>query len=431
MMQLISNNYNKLFNSIAKNRIVDGDTNIQQIHTLIIAVLTTTVLMWSYVFIALNTIQSHALTIIGVTASILHLFSPYLLRWSKNIVAISSFMLATGVVYQTSFAFYTGGFSSSVLVWFGIIPILGGLISGKKYIIVWSVVVSCIALSFLILESQGVVFFQMITENASFASHSLLVFGWVIVNGIVLYNYEYLIETKEDELKGQNDKVNKLLKILMHDMSNSICVIGGTADILLSKDVQDRNILKKYKALKEHSDFLTDIIRSTKSMYIADDLISRVKPKKVELNKAVSFIVHILDNRIAEKEIKINYDFSNNSDKFIRVAPGLFEDHVLQNVLTNAIKFSHPGGEIDITVDDENSYFKMSIRDYGIGMPPEIKENLFNSQYKTTRLGTENERGTGFGMLILKDVIEKINGEVTVNSVKDKGTEFVLHIKKA
>ena len=89
---------------------------------------------------------------------------------------------------------------------------------------------------------------------------------------------------------------------------------------------------------------------------------------------------------------------------------------VLNNLISNSIKFTDPGGSIKVLVESNFGVTKCSIMDTGIGIPQEIILNLFNTSAKTTRTGTSGETGTGFGMPIVKNYIEKFNGKIEVHS---------------
>jgi signal transduction histidine kinase len=434
-MEFISKYYLKLYQFIAINRIAKNDMDLRQIHFHLITVITTGILMWSYTLIAYLTIDSPIPGIIGLIMAILHTLSPLLFRWSNNIIFICSFMLLAGVIHQSSFACFTGGFSSHILIWYGIIPMLGGVIAGRPAVKIWCPIVIFFALFFMGLSYNGYEFPNLISEQGTFAAHALLIFGWIIVASVVLYSFSRLVEIHEQKLNDQNTKIDNLLRILMHDMSNSIQVLKGTSTLLVNSEEKgselesDPQVKARFQSLKRHSDFLSDTIKSIKSMYVVDGLKQHVKLERMELNKSLGLILSILDNRITNKNIKINYDFESNKTTYIKAAPHLFENQILQNILTNAIKFSQPDGIIDILVETnelDRSLFEIIIRDYGIGMPEEMMTNLFNPEYKTSRPGTSKEPGTGLGMYILKDVIEKMDGKIMIKSDVDKGTELKI-----
>ena len=122
-----------------------------------------------------------------------------------------------------------------------------------------------------------------------------------------------------------------------------------------------------------------------------------------------------------------------NKKIFVKVSPHIFENQVLQNIFSNAIKFSHPQGIIDIKIEDSDkkNWAKLIIKDYGIGMSEETQKKIFHPEQRITRQGTQNELGTGLGMKILKNFLDKMNAEIHIFSQENQGTEVHLDIPMA
>jgi len=97
---------------------------------------------------------------------------------------------------------------------------------------------------------------------------------------------------------------------------------------------------------------------------------------------------------------------------------------VLRNLISNAIKFTPKGGQVKVEVEVEDSQVIISVSDTGIGMKPETIEKLFKIETSFTTRGTENEKGTGLGLLLCKEFIEKHEGKIWVESEEGKGSTF-------
>src|SRR5690606_16433531 len=114
----------------------------------------------------------------------------------------------------------------------------------------------------------------------------------------------------------------------------------------------------------------------------------------------------------------------------LMVEPVSFKNQVLGNIISNAIKFSHPGGFITVSAKAVNEEtFAVEIKDTGIGMPEHILNTLFDMNKKTSRPGTIGESGTGFGLHIMRSFVEMYGGKVEVASQEGKGTTFGLFLK--
>jgi signal transduction histidine kinase len=103
---------------------------------------------------------------------------------------------------------------------------------------------------------------------------------------------------------------------------------------------------------------------------------------------------------------------------------------ILRNLISNAIKFTYPGGQIIISAEKTPDELKISISDNGIGIKKETIGKLFRIDENNTRIGTQNERGTGLGLILCKEFIEKHQGKIWVESELGKGSKFSFTIPK-
>jgi signal transduction histidine kinase len=103
---------------------------------------------------------------------------------------------------------------------------------------------------------------------------------------------------------------------------------------------------------------------------------------------------------------------------------------ILRNLISNAIKFTYPGGQIIISAEKMPDELKISISDNGIGIKKEAIGKLLRIDENNTRIGTQNERGTGLGLILCKEFIEKHQGKIWVESELGKGSKFSFTIPK-
>ena len=103
---------------------------------------------------------------------------------------------------------------------------------------------------------------------------------------------------------------------------------------------------------------------------------------------------------------------------------------VLRNLLSNAVKFTPKNGHILISCLENKDYVLIKIKDSGIGMPENIRENLFNIGAKTSREGTDGESSSGLGLLLCKEYIEMHDGTIIVESIENEGSTFIFSLDK-
>jgi signal transduction histidine kinase len=99
---------------------------------------------------------------------------------------------------------------------------------------------------------------------------------------------------------------------------------------------------------------------------------------------------------------------------------------VLRNLLTNAIKFNNKGGRVEVTANKNNGFYEIAVYDNGIGLTEEDQNKLFRIDVKNKTIGTSKEKGTGLGLILSKEYIEKNGGKIWVESEPGKGTRFIF-----
>ncbi|CAG0940062.1 partial serine/threonine-protein kinase RsbW, partial [Candidatus Brocadiaceae bacterium] len=103
----------------------------------------------------------------------------------------------------------------------------------------------------------------------------------------------------------------------------------------------------------------------------------------------------------------------------------------LRNLLTNAIKFSHPGSTVTLSGEVKNSEVILKVADQGVGMSESQIDSLFRIDVKNSHPGTQGEKGTGLGLLLIKEFVQKHNGTIEIRSEPDKGSTFIIRLPQS
>lgn len=412
------NPYFRVFDFIAQPRIQNNDIDTREIHTQLVVVLTTGILMWIYAFVAYITIPSPIPGWIGFICSIVHLLSPILYRWTNNSCIPANTLLAAGIIHQSSFAYFTGGFDSNILIWFGILPMLGGVICGQKGAITWFIITILIAFIFFVLHLSGHQFPNLISVTGHLWAQACLIFGWIFLSSSIVIVYAGLRENTEQLLKDQGKKIDELFRVLFHDLANPLGRIAIGLSIA-QRQSQNNEMSRGLEIAKEASDTMLEVTQSIRRMYAMSKGKANVDLTLTSLNSAVEYILGIYKSELEKKNIRIEYHFDKNAGLQLLVEPVSFNNQVLGNIVSNAIKFSPDHGQIFITAYPTNQgTFAVEIKDNGIGIPAHLRDNLFDLNKKTSRQGLRGESGTGFGMHIMKSFVEMYGGHVFVESME-------------
>ncbi len=233
------------------------------------------------------------------------------------------------------------------------------------------------------------------------------------------------IESQKDELVKLNASKDRFLSILAHDIKNPLSSIIGISEIL----VNDYQTLSE----KERKDFtqdlhmlatnLSEIINTLLTWSTSQSGLITYRPKTFSIGILASKTIHNLETVAKQKDLKL----VNNADRELSVlADENMIYSVFHNLINNAIKFSHTGAEIRIETNRVNGFAEISVIDSGIGLSPESQSKLFRYDQHLLNKGTAGESGTGLGLILCKDFVEKNGGTIKVESAINKGSTFVF-----
>lgn len=232
---------------------------------------------------------------------------------------------------------------------------------------------------------------------------------------IARINVHLNLHKSNQSLSTQLEEKKQLAHILCHDLKNPI---GGAQSFLnLAMEYPDESV----EMLGYVSDAINqglDIIELVRSMMALDEGNAKLTIVTYSLVELIDDSLQILKQKISDKNIKIILDIPEDTQ--VSVERVSFVNSVLNNMLTNAFKFSYPGDLLKISAKKINSNVELKIQDYGIGMPNSLVQDLFDVKIATSRIGTDGETGTGFGMPLMKKFIEQYGGSLTVNSIEKK-----------
>lgn len=248
-----------------------------------------------------------------------------------------------------------------------------------------------------------------------------------VMHQISLVAARRLIQKQYEELKATINNRDKMYSVIAHDLRSPMASIRMTLNLLvnvLSPDVIGQEMFELIdnanKETEETHDLLDNLLKWTKSQTGA----LHVAFQDFELNDVLPGVIDIFKMIAESKHITLNLDLGSESLE-VHADKDMFNT-IIRNFMSNAIKFSHEGSSIDISVSHVDDFAKISIRDHGVGISPERIETLFSAG--TSTAGTRNEEGSGLGLQLCKDFAVKIGGDVMVESVQGEGSTFSVLI---
>lgn len=235
------------------------------------------------------------------------------------------------------------------------------------------------------------------------------------------------IEQQVKELNEMNQAKSKLFSILSHDLRTPFSQLEGLLHLHASGALTEQERETLFKQLEHTFHSVSDTLDSLLQWANSQMEGLRANPDRLNLDAIIEKTKTFWEPAIRNKSLVVSHETGG---------PDVYADvyqltTVIRNVLGNAIKFTPPSGEIKIQTIVRGSKVGIAISDTGVGMPSDMQESLFTFQRDNRRLGTLKEKGTGLGLMISTQLIEKNNGSIEVESEEGKGTTFIIWVPAA
>ncbi len=232
-------------------------------------------------------------------------------------------------------------------------------------------------------------------------------------------------QIQTEELKRLNQLKDRIFSIIAHDLRAPLVNLSEVLKMISNDLISPEEFKELSPALSKDIIYTTDLLENILHW-------SRSQLKGYGINREFFDLKGLIVN-------EVNYHMPSAAAKKINIIQDVFPGEmiyadilmiqiVVRNILNNAIKFCNEGCEINIfAVYTKEHFIKLCIEDNGIGMSEDVLEGLFSGENHSTR-GTMNEKGTGLGLVVCKDFMERNEGRITVTSEIGKGARFCLHL---
>ncbi len=276
------------------------------------------------------------------------------------------------------------------------------------------------------------------------------VYRWIMMNGIPRFNDvniflgfigtcidithqkedEDYIKKINDELENANHNKDKFFSIISHDLRSPLSGIMSLLDIIVSDyDTLDETEKKEilFEAAKTSKNTYTLMENLLEWSRVQSDQIS-YEPQNISLTLMLNAVKNLYYQKLKEKGISLNFDIT---PEYFVFADSNMTETILRNLISNAIKFTKDFGLILVSIEILDDDVLIKIKDTGVGMDEKQIAKLFKLDETHSTVGTSGERGTGLGLLLSKELIEKQGGKMWIESLVNSGTTFYFTLPKA
>lgn len=230
-------------------------------------------------------------------------------------------------------------------------------------------------------------------------------------------------------LKDLNSTKDLFFSIIAHDLKNPFNGIAGVLEMLhenydMFTEEKRRQILKSAHKSAENTKRLLDNLLT---WAMSQSKLLSFNPQPLSVEEVLGDVVSFLEERFQSKEVALVTKI--DTEDYL-VADNDMLQTILRNLLANALKFTPRKGVVEIQVRGDHGFVEITVKDNGVGMSKKLKDGLFKLGKTRSHDGTENEKGTGLGLILCHDFTIKNKGKIEVKSELGKGSEFILSFPK-
>ena len=243
---------------------------------------------------------------------------------------------------------------------------------------------------------------------------------------MLLLQHQDEMERRSEELERLNQVKDKFFSIISHDLRSPINALAGLLDLLDKGAVKPEEMHKHTQELKIRFNHTRTLLNNLLDWTLLQMDKLNLQAAKINLHRIVEENIQLLSS-IQGKNIKVVNDVPSNAIGF---ADSNTINLVIRNLMTNAIKFTNDGGQVTVAAREHGAEWLVSVQDNGVGIKQEVLEILFDKTAPYTTRGTANEKGTGLGLILCKEFVEKNGGKIWAESEEGSGSTFWFTLPK-
>lgn len=243
----------------------------------------------------------------------------------------------------------------------------------------------------------------------------------------LLVEHQRELNKRSQELEQLNQVKDKFLSIVSHDLRSPINALSTILNLAEQKNITPEEFKQLTASLRKQFDNAHSFISNLLDWALLQMDKLKIQPVKVELATVVEENLKLVE---AMQMKQINFSSDVPAGLYGLADPNML-NLILRNLILNAIKFSEIGGKVEVTSKDfDKNFIVISVKDYGVGMSKEVQKLLFDKSSGYSSRGTANEKGTGLGLILCKEFVEKNGGKIWFESEEWRGSTFYFTIQK-
>jgi signal transduction histidine kinase len=362
----------------------------------------------------------------------------YAIKKGFNYTACVNCTLLTSLIHITYVCLLTGLHSAPSAIWLVSLPIAASFLLSVPNTIGWLVLTILSYLFMNIFNSPTIIgskYIMTSTLRQEVYIANVIAFSLLYTFFSMAYHKRTNLVFTENARK--RDELNNIIRIVSHDVSNPLHIIKMQTNSFLKKEDVDSRITTGLLKINRSSQMIEGILQKVRNAEFIEQGVQYISKEALPILEIIHSCQFIFEYKLKEKNIKLKVISELQKEtKVIGESIG-FSHQLINNLISNSIKFSMPDSEVLIKLYERRKYVFIEIEDQGIGIPTSIVKNIFNKKMNRSRKGTNGEMGTGFGMPLVKDYLDQYKGSILIETrdisfhPNDHGTIIKIGLEKA
>jgi len=231
----------------------------------------------------------------------------------------------------------------------------------------------------------------------------------------------------EIQLKKLNATKDKFFSIISHDLKNPFNTFIGFSGLIVQniEKISKEKILEFAKLINESALQSFEMMQNLFNWVVSQKSGIEVKPVPIDIHKLINSNIKLFSSEALKKVITVTLISDSDFEFYADVD---MMNTIFRNLISNALKFTNKDGLIKIAYWKNDNIVQFEVEDNGVGISENNQQSIFNIDTNKSTLGTENEKGTGLGLVLCREFVEQQGGRIWVESNKDKGSKFIFYI---
>lgn len=241
--------------------------------------------------------------------------------------------------------------------------------------------------------------------------------------------YAKLVEEKNEQLSETMASKEKLFSIIAHDLKSPLSAFSSISSTLAENidSFEKDQIAVFLKKFEKSSQNLTSLLNNLLQWSLSQTGSLKVQPEQINMKESMERAIEPLTDLAESRGIALTIE----TEVQTVFADARMVETIIRNLVSNALKFTDKGGSVDLSSQKDQENLLISIKDSGIGMDEDEASRLFDLKYDPGKIGDHEEKGTGLGLILSKELVEKNQGTISVKSEKNKGSTFFFTLPLA